>query len=145
MVRRILSLRALFKKLSCMFCAGFSILAPKPSRASKTVLKNGFCIVTPFVGTMPHRARLAVRDLEVAGVRGFVAETQGGLPLPEGARKKTTPRAGLAKWGDCGSSWRIRKAASPSLRAQERSPPREPWQRDVSGRSPGRGLTPDRR
>src|ERR1017187_822726 len=55
MVRRILSLRALFKKLSCMFCAGFSILAPKPSRASKTVLKNGFCIVTPFVGTMPHR------------------------------------------------------------------------------------------
>src|SRR5664279_4186753 len=52
MVRRILSLRALFKKLSCMFCAGFSILAPKPSRASKTVLKNGFCIVPRFMGAM---------------------------------------------------------------------------------------------
>src|ERR1035437_4599953 len=94
MVRRILSLRALFKKLSCMFCAGFSILAPKPSRASKTVLKNGFCIVTRFVGTMPlRRARLAVRDLEVAGLRVFVANTQGGFPILEGARKKPTARA----------------------------------------------------
>src|ERR1039458_9453569 len=93
MVRRILSLRALFKKLSCMFCAGFSILAPKPSRASKTVLKNGFCIVTRFVGTMPRRARLAVRDLEVAGLRSLVPNPQGGFPILEGARKKPTARA----------------------------------------------------
>src|ERR1041384_1642948 len=55
MVRTILSFRALFRKLSCIFCAGFSITAPKkPFRASKAVTNGDSIVPYSPVGREHH-------------------------------------------------------------------------------------------
>src|SRR5215469_17734982 len=69
MVRTILSLRALFKKLSCIFCAGLSIGPPSPFRESKTVT-NGVHIL--------HHSKQS-RDRE-----GRTLLLGTGIPCPHG-------------------------------------------------------------